>query len=105
MRKYLPALSRALSLPSSHRSFRGRRNPCGGGPAGVAHWEGDVEKVAVAVVAEGESMWVERRARMGRDDGRARASTVKARMDAIVEGVSFSVAKWKWCDGDAARNN
>ncbi len=35
-RKYLPALSKELSLLSSHRSFRGRRKPCGGGPAGVA---------------------------------------------------------------------
>jgi len=45
-RKYLPALSRAFSLLSSHRSFRGNRKPAGGGPAGVAERKADVEKVA-----------------------------------------------------------
>ncbi len=34
-KKYLPALSSALS-PSSHFFWRGNRNPGGGGPAGVA---------------------------------------------------------------------
>ena len=45
-RKYLPALSREVSLLSSHRSFRGSRKPCGGGPAGVAERKADVEKRA-----------------------------------------------------------
>ena len=47
-RKYLPALSREDSLPSSHRSLRASRKPCGGGPAGVAKRCVDVEKVAIA---------------------------------------------------------
>lgn len=47
-RKYLPALSSEVSLLSSHRSFRGRRKPSGGGPAGVAAREAEEEKAAVA---------------------------------------------------------
>ena len=50
MRKKRPALSSELSLLSCQRSCRGRRNPCGGGPAGVAEWEGEVENEAVEVV-------------------------------------------------------
>ena len=45
-RKYLPALSKELSLASSHRSFRGSLNPVGGGPRGVAERNADVEKAA-----------------------------------------------------------
>lgn len=42
----MPALSNALSLLSSHRSGRERRNPLGGGPVGVADRLGDVENAA-----------------------------------------------------------
>ena len=35
-RKYLPALSKEVSLRSSQRSVAGNRKPRGGGPAGVA---------------------------------------------------------------------
>lgn len=100
MRKYLAALSSELSLPSSHRSFRGSRNPCGGGPAGVAEWQGDVEKVAaVVVVAEGENMRVEEMALMGREHGRARVSTVKARAEAIIKWRIGGVKVFA-CDDD-----
>lgn len=44
----MPALSSEVSLLSSHRSFRGSRKPCGGGPAGVAAREAEEEKAAVA---------------------------------------------------------
>ena len=41
-KKYLPARSSVESFSSSHLGGRGRRNPFGGGPAGVAYvrrWE------------------------------------------------------------------
>jgi len=46
MRKYLPALSSADSLLSSHLSGRFRRNPAGGGPDGVAALKEEVENAA-----------------------------------------------------------
>ena len=75
-KKYLPALSREVSLPSSHRSLRARRKPCGGGPAGVAKRCVEVEKVAMVVV-------VMRAAVDGRYDGRNRASDTIERADAM----------------------
>lgn len=48
MRKNRAALSREVSEPSSHRFWRGRRNPDGGGPAGRAALVAEVEK-AVAI--------------------------------------------------------
>lgn len=56
MRKYLPALSRELSLLSCHLSFRGRRNPGGGGPAGVAEQDGEVENAAALEMVEGRNV-------------------------------------------------
>ena len=50
MRKYLPALSREDSLPSSHRSSLGSRKPLGGGPAGVAARRDVLVKVADGTV-------------------------------------------------------
>ncbi len=46
-RKYFPALSKADSLLSSHRSFLASLKPEGGGPAGVAARSALEEKVAV----------------------------------------------------------
>lgn len=46
-RKYLLALSRDDSSLWSHRLGGGRRKPDGGGPAGVAALETEVEKLAV----------------------------------------------------------
>ena len=54
-RKYLPALSRADSSLWSHLLGGGRRNPDGGGPAGVADRASDVEKAAVGVQLTGEA--------------------------------------------------
>ena len=48
-RKYLPALSKELSLASSQRSLRGSLNPAGGGPRGVAYRNAVMEKAAAAV--------------------------------------------------------
>ena len=49
-RKYLPALSSALSLLSFHRFGLGNRKPAGGAPYGVAARCAVVEKNAVAGV-------------------------------------------------------
>lgn len=75
----MPALSREVSFPSSHRSFRGRRKPWGGGPAGVAE-----RRAAVVNVAIGEIVRAERGALMEEATGRDRASLVIERADAIV---------------------
>ena len=80
-RKYLPALSREDSLPSSHRSLRARRKPCGGGPAGVAKRFVEEEKVAAAA---GEKVvrprrWLEREL----DNGRSRRRRERERAEAI----------------------
>ena len=80
MRKYFPALSSALSLPSSHLSFRGSLNPWGGGPAGVALQIADDEKVAVAV---GESIRDAKRDVMGDLVRRQRASITTGFVDTI----------------------
>jgi len=58
-RKYLPALSRAVSLLSSQRLTRGRRKPEGGGPAGVAARGADEENEAV--MGRGQGVRAERR--------------------------------------------
>ena len=80
MRKYFPALSNELSLPSSHCSFRGNRNPCGGGPAGVAQRKEDEEKAAVAL---GHRIRGGRIEAMGYEDGRTRPSIESDLVDAI----------------------
>jgi hypothetical protein len=49
-RKYLPALSKADSLLSSHRSGFGNRKPAGGGPEGVAYRRLLVENAATEEV-------------------------------------------------------
>jgi len=76
----LPALSREVSLPSSQRSVRGRRKPCGGGPAGVA--ERRVEEVKVAA---GDLVRAARRAAAtGVEVIRVdRASVVRERVEAM----------------------
>lgn len=78
-RKYLPALSREDSLPSSQRSLRARRKPWGGGPAGVAKRCVEVEKVAIV----GETVRAARILVSGEEDGRTRASAVRERAEAI----------------------
>ena len=80
MRKYFPALSSELSLPSSHLSFRGSLNPWGGGPAGVAFRIADDEKVAVAV---GESIRDTKRDVMGNVVGRQRRSIITGFVDTV----------------------
>ena len=79
-RKYLPALSRADSLLSSHRSFRGRRKPCGGGPAGVAAREEEDENAAVA---RGKVVRAQSMALKGAEVGRVRARLVRDLVTAI----------------------
>ena len=80
-RKYLPALSNALSLPSSHRSGRGNRNPFGGGPAGVAYRLEDVENAAEQLNG------VSREFSTAVAHGRARASATVYLVEAIVGGM------------------
>lgn len=80
-RKYLPALSIALSLPSSQRSLRGRRKPWGGGPAGVAARREDEVNVAAGDVVRAEQSAAVRGVNVGRV---ARASTVSERVDAMM---------------------
>ena len=82
-RKYFPALSRDDSLPSSQRSLRGRRKPWGGGPAGVAARKVDVVKVA----ADEEVVRAARKALRGDEAGRARASTMSERVEAMKVAV------------------
>lgn len=85
-RKYFAALSRELSFPSSQRSFRGRRNPEGGGPAGVADLEDEVERVATVVLAEkGQITRDEARALRSLEAGRARASIANGLVEAIMD--------------------
>ena len=48
-KKYLPALSKALSVSSSHVFCLGNRKPFGGGPAGVARLILDVENAAQGI--------------------------------------------------------
>lgn len=85
-RKYLPALSRADSLPSSQRSFRGSRNPWGGGPAGVA-----ARREVLVKVADGIVVRVARKAVRGMEVGRARASIVRERAEDMVVVVEDDV--------------
>ena len=86
MRKYFPALSNELSLPSSHRSFRGNRKPCGGGPAGVAARKADNEKAAVGVGVGLNCLDVT--VLVSTAEGRARASAVRDLADAITVDVT-----------------
>ena len=85
MRKYFPALSSEFSLPSSHRSFRGSLNPCGGGPAGVAFRITDVENGAVAT---GDRIREVSRDMKGSVAGRERRSIVTDLADAIITVVN-----------------
>lgn len=77
MRKYLPALSRELSLLSCHLSFRGRRNPGGGAPAGVAEQEGEVENAAALEMVEGRIVREIGSALSGLEAGNVRMNMVK----------------------------
>lgn len=77
MRKYLPALSRELSLLSCHLSFRGRRNPGGGGPAGVAEQEGEDENAAALEMVEGRNVREISAALSGLEAGNVRVYMVK----------------------------
>ena len=82
MRKYVPALSKELSFPSSHLLGRANLNPVGGGPDGVADLKVVVEKAARAV--RGDVLgWM--LLRMLEDEGRTRTSAVNGRDEAIVE--------------------
>jgi hypothetical protein len=97
-RKYLPALSNADSLLSSHLSGLGNRNPGGGGPEGVAYPRRVVENTARGLVVgvkgrtELESLTV----------GRLRAtSIVKGFADAM---MWLPVAMFLWSGGGVDRN-
>ena len=91
-RKYLPALSREDSLPSSQRSFRGSRKPWGGGPAGVA-----ARREVLVKVADGILVRVARKAVRGMDVGRTHASIVRDRAGAMLVGIENDVvAKCEW---------
>lgn len=79
-RKYLPALSREDSFPSSQRAWRGRRKPEGGGPAGVAgRW------IVVVKVAHG-GVWLARRVVKEAVAGRVRARSLRDLIVAMTEG-------------------
>lgn len=80
-RKYLPALSSAVSLLSYHLFARGKRKPEGGGPEGVTERRADEEKGAMA---DREQDVCEGRVRNRIDVGRARASVVSVRVAVIV---------------------
>ena len=80
-RKYLPALSREVSLPSSQRSLRGRRKPWGGGPAGVAAKRVEVVNVAAGKVVRAVRMAAVRGVVLGLV---ARVSIVREREDAMM---------------------
>ena len=80
-RKYLPALSREDSLPSSQRSFRGSRKPWGGGPAGVAARRDVLAKVADGIIV----VRVERKAVRGMEVGRARVRVMRERAEAMAD--------------------
>ena len=84
MRKNVPALSKEVSLLSSQRSLRGKRKPCGGGPAGVAAWMAEDEKAAVAVGLKCLAATVP----VSGVKGRARASAVRDLVDAIAVGMT-----------------
>lgn len=73
----MPALSRELSLLSCHLSFRGRRNPGGGGPAGVAEQEGEDENAAALEMVEGRNAREITTALSGLDAGNVRVYMVK----------------------------
>ena len=88
-RKYLPALSRAVSLLSSHRFTRGRRKPEGGGPAGKAARREEVVKVA-----EGHVLWAARTLARDEEAGRARVSAVNDLAEAMVVGVQCRGKPW-----------
>lgn len=98
-RKYLPALSREDSLPSSQRSFRGRRKPWGGGPAGVA-----ARRVEVVKVADGQVVRAERNVVKGEAVGRERTMVVRDLAEAMMvvmksncklwDGESFIICLW-----------
>lgn len=94
IRKNVPALSNELCLPSSHRSLRGKRKPCGGGPAGVAAQMVEDEKAAVA--AGFKCLDVTVPAKVVR--GRARASAVRDLVEAMVVGMTIlPTRKWaRW---------
>lgn len=74
------------SLPSSQRSFRGSRKPWGGGPAGVA-----ARREVLLKVADGIVVRVARKAVRGVEVGRARASIMRERAEAMVVGVENDV--------------
>ena len=98
-RKYLPALSRDDSLPSSHRFTLGRRNPEGGGPAGKA-----ARREVVVKVAEGHVLRAARTLARDEEVGRARASAVRGLAEAMVVGVNVVANplqrkcfnRWQW---------
>lgn len=83
-------MSKALCLLSSHRSFRGKRKPCGGGPAGVAARMAEDEKAAVVVGLKCLAVTVP----VSGLQGRARASAVRDLVEAITVRMAI-VAKSK----------
>jgi len=94
IRKYFPALSKVLSLLSSHLLALGKRKFEGGGPAGVAGRAAVVEKKARGV-AEGNCE-VRRRAEAGL--ARARAVIVLALLAISCElrPREMDNQSWQW---------
>ena len=88
MRKYLPALSKELSLLSSHRSFRGNRKPAGGGPAGVAERKADVEKTAAGY------NFLDLKAQVNEVDRGLEDILTRDAVDAIVNGTLLELRRW-----------
>ena len=99
MRKYLPALSNALSFCSSHLSFRGNLKPEGGGPAGVAGRREDVEKAAEKVA---QSWYGLDMAQIGPETACAQGRERTTAMRDLVDAMAGVAGMWRYgaIDGD-----
>lgn len=86
IKKYVPALSSAVSPSLYHLVGLGMRKPAGGGPAGSAARRMDVENAAAAMRGRCGCCWEERRSRESADVvvGRVRASIVSGCMVCVV---------------------
>lgn len=81
---------------SSQRSFRASRKPWGGGPAGVA-----ARREVLVKVADGIAVRVARKELRGMEVGRARASIMRERAEAMVAGIEKNaVARCELGGGD-----
>ena len=89
-RKYLPALSREDSWPSSQRFSRGSRKPLGGGPAGVA-----ARREVLVKVADGIAVRMARKVVKGLEIGRARKSAVRERAEVMAVDLECNGVYWE----------